>query len=84
MNDSTDNTPTLLAERTGEGQQVRVWCSHCRPHRRATRGTWHYHGAGGERGWLGRRDAHCLFNSGSPYLRTGYNLAIPGEAGIRG
>ena len=78
-NITTDEAPTLIATRTGNGQEVRVWCPYCRPHRRGKPGDWHYHGAAGARGWLGHRGAHCLTSSGSPLIATGYNLIIPGE-----
>ncbi len=42
----------------------RVWCKHC--------GEYHYHGAA-----EGHRIAHCR-KPRSPYLDTGYNLALSG------
>jgi len=61
--------PELPAEDTG--QQLRVWCGHCR--------AWHYHGRGvpggapRSRAAYGHRAAHC-HRPGSPYRETGYVL----------
>jgi hypothetical protein len=50
------------AVRVNGYEQWRFWCSHCLD--------WHYHGPG-----EGHRLAHCWVST-SPYLMTGYNLAL--------
>lgn len=56
--------PTLPAEpRDDDPTMYQVWCEHCR--------RWHLHGRG-----LGHRGAHCVRDD-SPYLATGYILALP-------
>ena len=60
--------PTVFVLQEGDTYVFR--CGYC------TRN--HYHGAG----CLGHRVAHCDHGGASPYLATGYNLALdpdPGE-----
>jgi len=62
------NGPVLLAERTGDGLTVRVWCRYCDTH--------HVHGdpttvEGGTR----NRVAHCHVDD-SPYRKMGYTLDV--------
>ena len=60
------DAPTLGAEPVADGgsEHWRVWCKHC--------GVWHYHGPA-----EGHREAHCD-DLASPYVRTGYDLAMKG------
>lgn len=56
--------PTLGAEAVAVAgcKRWRVWCKHCREY--------HNHGPA-----EGHREAHCT-KPGSPYAKTGYNLAL--------
>ena len=60
---TADGTPILPAIPSADGVTLRVWCKYC--------GCWHTHGAATG----GHRVAHCV-NLDSPYLRTGYYLAV--------
>ena len=58
------DAPTLAAiDKRGKGRvRWAVWCKYC--------GVWHRHGPG-----EGHREARCS-DEASPYLATGYNLAL--------
>lgn len=58
------DAPVLAAEEVlVEGRRLwRVWCRHC--------DAWHYHGP-----MEGHRIAHCRV-AASPYVATGYNIAL--------
>jgi hypothetical protein len=65
-------SPTLHAEpvKVDGGRQLRVWCNHCRDY--------HFH-----RPVPGHREAHCKDDE-SPYLVSGYNLAVGGRSFLEG
>jgi len=86
----TSSTPTidpktglniLRGKLTGDGSQIKVFCSHCKQH--------HYHGwpsGSTNPGQLEHRQAHCIDTltskaTASPFWDRGYLIAVEGLAG---